>query len=83
MDSFRMFAPFMSNMYFHFKLYQYADCVEVTNPTNKEYLYVLMSGEVTLISSESAYKQVRKAIWKKRKIKKKKDEEIRLKKASG
>lgn len=66
MDSFKMFLPFIDKMKESFTMYEYTDCVEVTNPGNKEYLFVLMSGCVLLVSSESAYKAAKKTIWKAR-----------------
>lgn len=71
MDSFKMFIPFIDKMAESFTMYEYTDCVEITNPSNKEYLFVVMMGSVILISSETAYLAAKKSIWKaRRQIKK-------------
>lgn len=70
-DSFKMFSRVISTMQSHFKLYEYRDCEEVTNPTNRELMYVIMSGRVSLISDDRIYKRTNFEIKKARKKRKK------------
>lgn len=49
-----------------FKMWEYQDCIEVTNPTNRELMYVLMSGKVALIADDRTFKRTNFEIRKSR-----------------
>jgi hypothetical protein len=62
-----MFSHVITSMKQHFKLWEYQDCVEVTNPTHKEVMYVLMEGQVASISDDRTFKRTNFEIKKTRK----------------
>ena len=79
-DSFKMFGPVIHKMRDHFKLTEYQDCVEVTHPSEKLTLYVLITGVVHIIADE---KVVKKANFEVRKARRKRTKKAEKDKAEG
>lgn len=52
-----------------FKLYEYEDLLEVTNPTEKDTIYVLLEGIVHIIADDRTYKKIKVEIRRFRKLK--------------
>lgn len=66
-DLFKMFKPIIHEMANNFVLHEYADCSEVTHPSIKDVIYVLIQGRVHIIAEERTYKRMKFCIRKQRK----------------
>ena len=64
-----MFKILINDMASSFKLFEYEDLKEVTNPSEKDTIYVLLEGEVHVIADDRAYKKIKVEIRKFRKLK--------------
>lgn len=61
-----MFAGLIEDMRSHFTLTQFQDCAEVTHPSEKMTLYILMCGSVNIISDERVFNKAGFEVKKKR-----------------
>ena len=57
-DSFKMFKNNLDQMATEFKLFRFADCEQVSHPGEKTTLFVILQGQVNVISDEKIYKKV-------------------------
>lgn len=62
-----MFATIIQSMQPSFKLWEYKDCVEITNPTQRELIYVVLEGQLALIADDRIFKRTNFEINKTRK----------------
>ena len=66
LDLFKMFKNFKESMVKDFKVSSYSDCVQVTHPSEKESILVVLQGAVHVISDDKIFKRVNFEVRKKR-----------------
>ena len=75
-DSFKMFKNDIERLSQYFSIHHYKDCEQVTTAGEKNIIYLLMRGQVSIISEERTYKNAVKLVQRRRRKR-----EIQLQKA--
>lgn len=69
MDQFKMFHATIKDLARDFQRQEFTDCQEITHPGEKQTIYLILKGQVIVISEERILKKVRQLVRKKRKLK--------------
>lgn len=79
-DCFKMFRSQIEKMSSHFSVHKFGDCDIVTEPTEKNYIFMVLRGSVVIIGDERTHKtsnrQVRKTRHRRKKAEEKRQAEI-------
>ena len=54
LDNFKMYSQAMQNNYQIVHLNHFIDCDDITNPSQRDYVFVLMRGAVAIIADEKS-----------------------------